>query len=159
MTATDPMLGELLAGSFCITGLLGAGGMGRVYEAEHVRLPRRFAVKVLHEQLRHATARRWRASSARRRPIARVGNEHVIDVVDVLRLKGGRPCMVTELLKGEDLGALPRPGRQAAAPHRHHRSRRQVCRGLAAAHAAGVVHRDLKPSNLFLVRREGGAST
>src|ERR1043165_6418534 len=45
----DPMLGEVLAGTFCVTKLLGEGGMGRVYEAEHVRLPRRFAVKVMHE--------------------------------------------------------------------------------------------------------------
>src|SRR5690348_4377604 len=47
----DPLIGEVLAGSFCIIGVVGSGGMGRVYEAEHVRLPRRFAVKVMHEEL------------------------------------------------------------------------------------------------------------
>src|SRR6266511_673490 len=50
-TDSDPLIGEVLAGSFLVTKLLGSGGMGRVYEAEHVRVPRRFAVKVMHEQL------------------------------------------------------------------------------------------------------------
>src|SRR5690242_19976368 len=47
----DPLIGEVLAGSFMITGVLGSGGMGRVYEAEHVRLPKRYAVKVMHQEL------------------------------------------------------------------------------------------------------------
>ncbi|AUX37439.1 MULTISPECIES: serine/threonine-protein kinase [Sorangium] len=155
VTATDPMVGELLAGSFCITGVIGAGGMGRVYVAEHIRLPKRFAVKVPHEHFashREAMARFEREAQT----IARVGNEHVIDVVDVVRLKDGRPCMVTELLKGEDLGSLLDQVGKLPLPTAITISR-QVCRGLAAAHAAGVVHRDLKPSNLFLVRREGGS--
>ncbi|AUX26830.1 uncharacterized protein SOCEGT47_074000 [Sorangium cellulosum] len=155
VTATDPMVGELLAGSFCITGVIGAGGMGRVYVAEHIRLPKRFAVKVPHEHFashREAMARFEREAQT----IARVGNEHVIDVVDVVRLKDGRPCMVTELLKGEDLGSLLDQVGKLPLPTAITISR-QVCRGLAAAHAAGIVHRDLKPSNLFLVRREGGS--
>ncbi|WP_437754951.1 protein kinase domain-containing protein [Sorangium sp. So ce1389] len=155
VTATDPMVGELLAGSFCITGVIGAGGMGRVYVAEHIRLPKRFAVKVPHEHFashREAMARFEREAQT----IARVGNEHVIDVVDIVRLKDGRPCMVTELLKGEDLGSLLDQVGKLPLPTAITISR-QVCRGLAAAHATGVVHRDLKPSNLFLVRREGGS--
>ncbi|WP_437811723.1 serine/threonine-protein kinase [Sorangium sp. So ce1078] len=155
VTATDPMVGELLAGSFCITGVIGAGGMGRVYVAEHIRLPKRFAVKVPHEHFashREAMARFEREAQT----IARVGNEHVIEVVDIVRLKDGRPCMVTELLNGEDLGGLLDQVGKLPLPTAITISR-QVCRGLAAAHATGVVHRDLKPSNLFLVRREGGS--
>jgi serine/threonine-protein kinase len=150
----DPLIGEVLAGSFCITGLIGSGGMGRVYEAEHVRLPRRFAVKVMHGELAghtEAMARFEREAQA----VARVVNEHVLEVVDVVRSRDGRPCIVTELLQGEELGKqlersgkLPLPTAIAVC--------RQVCRGLAAAHAAGVVHRDLKPSNLFLVKGAGG---
>jgi tRNA A-37 threonylcarbamoyl transferase component Bud32 len=148
----DPLVGEVLAGAFCIVGQIGSGGMGRVYEAEHVRLPRRFAVKVINEDLaRHpdAIARFEREAQA----AARIVNEHVLDVVDVVRTRDGRACMVTELLQGEELGdvldrehKLPLPQAIAIC--------RQVCRGLAAAHAQGVVHRDLKPSNLFLIHRD-----
>ncbi|SRR5260370_41672041 len=47
----DPLIGEVLAGSFRVIELLSSGGMGRVYEAQHVRLPKRFAVKVMHDSL------------------------------------------------------------------------------------------------------------
>jgi hypothetical protein len=136
-----------------ITGLLGAGGMGRVYEAEHVRLPKRFAVKVMHEQYASNTdsiARFEREAQA----AARIGSDHVLEVVDLVRAHG-RACIVTELLEGEELGDLLDRTRKLPLPTAITICR-QICRGLAAAHAASVIHRDLKPSNLFLVNREGG---
>jgi serine/threonine-protein kinase len=75
VSGDDPLIGEVLAGSFCVVRVLGSGGMGRVYEAQHVRLPRRFAVKVMHEQLARqgdAMARFEREAQA----AARVMNEH-----------------------------------------------------------------------------------
>src|SRR5258708_40232374 len=93
----DPLIGEVLAGSFFITSLIGEGAMGRVYEAEHARLPRRFAIKVMHEELLRfpeAIARVEREAQA----IARVNSDNVIDVIDLVRLPDGRPCLVTELL-------------------------------------------------------------
>ena len=72
-----------------------------------------------------------------------------------MRLKDGRPCLVTELLEGQELGELLES--RARCPLGTALTiARQVCRGLAAAHAAGIVHRDLKPSNLFLVQRADG---
>jgi len=103
--STDALLGEVLAGTFCITSLLGSGGIGRVYEAEHVRLPKRYAVKVMHEQFAshaEAIARFEREAQA----VARVASEHVVEVVDVIRARDGRPCLVTELLRGEEVGSL-----------------------------------------------------
>ena len=152
--STDVLLGEVLGGTFCITTLLGSGGMGRVYEAEHVRLPRRFAVKVMHEQFashKEAIARFEREAQA----VARVTSEHVVEVVDVLRLRDGRPCLVTELLQGQEVGDLLDRSRKLPLPTAIALCR-QVCRGLAAAHAMGIVHRDLKPSNLFLLQRDSG---
>jgi serine/threonine protein kinase len=150
----DPLTGEVLGGSYRIARLLGAGGMGRVYEAEHVRVPRRYAVKVMHDQLAsdaHAVARFEREAQA----VARIAHDHVITIVDVVRARG-RACIITELLQGEELGdLLDRVGTLPLA--QAITICRQVCRGLAAAHAAQVVHRDLKPSNLFLVEREDGA--
>jgi serine/threonine-protein kinase len=151
----DPLLGEVLAGSFCVTRLIGEGGMGRVYEAEHVRLPRRFAVKVMHESLSsntEAVARFEREAQA----VAKVDSENVLDIVDVIRVRDGRPCLVSELLEGEELGnVLDRAGKLPLSTSIG--ICRQVCRGLAAAHGVGVVHRDLKPSNLFLCNNEGSA--
>ena len=147
----DPLIGDVLAGTFRVTKVLGAGGMGRVYEAEHVRLPRRLAVKVMHEslmQVPEAMGRFEREAQA----VARIESEHVLEVVDVIRTREGQPCLVAELLEGEDLASvLERMGKVPISSAIT--VCRQVCRGLAAAHAAGVIHRDLKPSNLFLVWR------
>jgi tRNA A-37 threonylcarbamoyl transferase component Bud32 len=147
----DPLIGEVLAGSFRVTKLLSSGGMGRVYEAEHVRLPRRFAVKVMHEALskhREVMERFEREAQA----AASITSEHVVEMVDVVRTRDGMPCLVSELLEGEDLSTVcERIGKVPLS--RAITICRQICRGLAAAHEAGVVHRDLKPSNVFLVRR------
>ncbi len=155
--AEDPLLGVVLAGTYRIVRSLGRGGMGRLYEAQHARLDRRFAIKVLHEaqsRSRDATLRFEREA----RVLSRIRSDHVLDVVDVLRTPDDRTAIVTARLEGEDLKArLDRVGKleigEAIA------LARQVCRGLAAAHAQGVVHRDLKPSNLFLDSGADGRTT
>ena len=150
----DPLIGELIGDTYCITGTVGEGGMASVYEAEHARLPKRFAVKVLLAELARnpeAIGRFEREAQA----AARIIHPHVLDVVDVLHTADGRPCLVTELLEGEELGSLfDRVHKLAAGPAIE--ICRQAARGLAAAHANGVIHRDLKPANLFLCRREDG---
>ena len=153
----DAMIGAVLAGTFRVTKVLGEGGMGRLYEAEHVRLDRRYAVKVIHLDYagREDLLARFDRES---RAMSRVHSDHVVDVVDVLRTPDGRPCIAVELLEGRDLEAFlaergKLPVREALPLFR------QMCRGLAAAHAQGVVHRDLKPSNLFLASDPGGGIT
>jgi serine/threonine-protein kinase len=148
--APDPLLGATLAGTYRIERMLGEGGMGRVYEARHVRIAAKlFAVKVLHPELvrnPEALLRFDREVEA----AARIESAHVVGVQDVGRTPDGRPFMVSELCQGEDLAnRLTRAGRMGAPLAV--RIARQVCAGLAEAHARGIVHRDIKPENVFLV--------
>ncbi|GAB5548560.1 MAG: serine/threonine-protein kinase [Sandaracinaceae bacterium] len=144
----DPMMGIVLAGTYRVVRNLGRGGMGRLYEAQHTRLDRHFAIKVLHEaQSRSRDAVRRFDREAR--VLSRIRSDHVLDVIDVLRTPDDRAAIVTARLEGEDLKArLDRIGKMPASEAVP--IARQICRGLAAAHAEGIIHRDLKPSNLFL---------
>lgn len=147
---SDPMIGAVLAGTYKITGVIGEGGMARLYAAQHLRLEASYAVKVIHDDLAKSPellARFEREARA----AARIRSDHIVRVIDVLQTPDNRPCIVTELLEGEDLqDRLDRVGKLKA--RRAIPIARQICRALAVAHECGVVHRDLKPSNVFLCR-------
>ncbi len=146
----DPLLGKLLGETYQIVRVVGEGGMGRVYEARHLRLKdRRFAVKVLHADLARqpevVTRFQREAESA-----SAISHENVVDVFDVHRTVDGRPYLVGEFLEGVELGAyLDKAGKLESMEAV--RIIRQVCHALVAAHARGIVHRDMKPENVFLV--------
>ncbi|HEY6101331.1 MAG TPA: protein kinase [Anaeromyxobacter sp.] len=140
--------GAVLDGRWRIEALLGTGGMGSVYRAEHVHVGRKAAVKVLHADLCRSPPERERFRREAR-VASRLRSPHVVEVLDFGEDPSGRPYLAMELLEGESLRAvLEREGR--LAPHRAVRLLRQLLDGLAAAHAAGIVHRDLKPENLWL---------
>jgi eukaryotic-like serine/threonine-protein kinase len=146
-------IGKVLGGSYHLVRLIGEGGMGAVYEAEHIRLPRRFAVKLLRAEVGAdpVAIERFR----READIASsIGHEHIVDVVDFNVTGAGVPYMVLELLEGEDLGTrIKRNGHLTPAELRPILD--QVAEALDAAHSRGVIHRDLKPQNLFLCKRGG----
>ncbi|HEU0033013.1 MAG TPA: serine/threonine-protein kinase [Kofleriaceae bacterium] len=147
-TAGDPLIGEVLNRTYKLVRPLGQGGMAKLYQAEHLRIDARYAVKVIHDDLAHDPSLLLRFEREAR-AAGKIHSPNVVQLVDVLRTADGRPCLVTELLEGEDLQTrLDRAGKLAvgeAIP-----IARQICQAAAAAHAVGVVHRDLKPSNVFL---------
>jgi serine/threonine-protein kinase len=146
--------GTVVASRYRIIREIGSGGMGVVYEAEHVRLAQRFALKVLGGDLVQSPelARRFEREA---RTLARLESPHIARVTDVDVAEGGAPFIAMELLHGNDLDQeIERRGRlpwREAAQYVL-----QACRAMSAAHAHGIVHRDLKPANLFLHESEEG---
>ncbi len=151
--AKDPLLGTTIQDRYRIQRRIGQGGMGIVYEAEHVLIGRKVALKTLSEHAAFSAgcvARFQREAQA----AAAVGNAHIVDVMDMGQLDNGAFYIVLEYLEGVELNlALAEQGRFPVA--RAVRIVRQLCEALAAVHRAGIIHRDLKPENVFLVRRDG----
>lgn len=147
----EALLGQTIAGRYTVRALVGHGGMGAVYEAEHVGLGKRVAIKFIDQEF--ATDERVVARFAREaRAMSAIESAHIVTVFDA-GTEGGRPYLVMELLRGEDLGQRLRRTRRVPLPEAMHIVA-QVLKGLARAHAAGVVHRDLKPDNIFIVNSD-----
>ncbi|MGE4056158.1 MAG: serine/threonine-protein kinase, partial [Vicinamibacterales bacterium] len=143
-------------GSYRLVELLGHGGMGEVWRAEHRLLARNAAVKLVRPEvlgaatddearlLLHRFEREARATAA-------LSSPHTIQVFDFGTTEQGNFYYVMELLVGRDLESLvktfgPLPAKRAIF------LLRQVCHSLADAHARGLVHRDIKPANIYVCR-------
>jgi serine/threonine-protein kinase len=151
--APDALVGATLDNRYRVLRLLGEGGMGRVYEGEHLLIERRVAIKVLREDFtrRPDVVERFRREA---KSASRIGHPNIVDVLDFGEAPNGASYFVMELLQGEDLAdVLSRYGQ--LPPERAVLIAFQCCHALAAAHDKGVVHRDMKPENVFLVEREG----
>ncbi len=143
-----PEPGDIVAGKYELVRQIGQGGMAVVYEAMHLRLHQRLAIKVLRpdiQDLQQVLARFEREARA----TAQLRSVHTARVVDVDTLADGLPYIVMEYLEGVDLDAAlqasgPMPVEQAVD------IAMQVADAMAEAHSLGTVHRDLKPANLFV---------
>ncbi len=155
--ATRPRLpvGVVLHDTHRLVRFIGEGGMGAVYEAVHVRLSkRRFAIKILKAMQTGSTTPYARFK--REAEIATsLGHPNIVDVLDFYETEDGRPCMVMELLQGEDLESLLHRVGRLEAPQLLP-ILKQVGAALQAVHDRSVVHRDLKPANIFLVTGDRG---
>src|SRR6185437_12460437 len=145
--------GRVIGDRYGLTGLIAEGGMGVVYEAEHLAMGKLVAIKVLHP--RHArnlsAARRLKREA---RVAGTLGHPNICAIYDMGKLEDGSPYLVLERLHGETLAQrITRD--QSLPPGDMLDILLQVLSALAAAHQRGVVHRDLKPENIFLSRREG----
>ncbi|MCC6213879.1 MAG: serine/threonine protein kinase [Polyangiaceae bacterium] len=145
----DATPGELVAGKYRLTRLIGRGGMGSVWEGVHATLGTRVAVKFIDAE--HAASPEARVRFVNEaRAAAMLRSKHVVQVHDHGLMEDGRPYIVMEFLAGEPLDRrLERVGRLSLQDTAG--IVQQVCRALTKAHAAGIIHRDLKPENVFLV--------
>lgn len=145
---------RVIAGKYKLGRIIGEGGMGSVYEAEHKELGIHCAIKLLSESYAddEVFLGRFRREA---RAAAAVRHPNVVSVTDAGTDDDGVPFIVMELLDGESLGSVLRHERilepDVAASIVY-----QVLEGLKAAHAKEVVHRDLKPANVFIaIQRDG----
>jgi eukaryotic-like serine/threonine-protein kinase len=146
--------GQVIDGKYRVVKLLGQGGMGAVYLAEHMIIGKRVALKVLLGSVagnETAVARFEREAQA----AGRIGNDHILEIFDFGSLADGARYMVCEFLEGETLADRV-TREQRLTPAAVLPLARQLLSGLGAAHDAGVVHRDLKPENIFILRQKAG---
>jgi serine/threonine-protein kinase len=144
----------MIDGKYRIVKMIGEGGMGAVYLGENVRINRKVAIKVLHasytgnEEVMQRFEREAQAAG-------RIGNDHILEVLDIGQLADGDHFIIMEFLDGEPLsGRIKSRGR--LMPVEATPIIRQVLEGLGAAHAAGIIHRDLKPDNIFILKEKAG---
>jgi serine/threonine-protein kinase len=146
--------GHVIDGKYRLVRLIGHGGMGSVYEGENLLIRRRVAIKILHAGStgnQDAIRRFEREAQA----AGEIGNDHILEVLDLGSLPNGDRYMVMEYLDGETLAArIERHGR--LTPTQIAPIARQFLAALASAHAAGIIHRDLKPENIFILRTKAG---
>ena len=154
--ATD-LVGQVVADRYHVVKKLGEGGMGQVYLAEHVKMGRRSAIKVMNPSLVHdsdAVARFNREASN----ASRINHPNVCAIYDFGETPDGLIYLAMEFIEGEPLTDLLE--REGALPlARAAEIFRQTADALQAAHDLSIVHRDLKPDNIMLTRRKGGGDT
>ncbi len=148
----DPLLGQTIAGRFRIEGVIGQGGMGKVYKAMHLSLGKEICLKVLKPALLDdptLVGRFEREAQA----ASRLNHPNAIHVVDFGRVSdGGTLYIAMEYVQGKDLRTLLRDEGPLSETRIIHLVA-QVLSALAEAHAHNVIHRDLKPENIMVEQR------
>lgn len=145
--------GDLVTPNIRLTRLLGEGGMGSVWVADHLTLQTQVVVKFIqgaHVSNADIVSRFQREAAL----AAQARSPHVVQVFDHGLSHHGTPFIAMEFLRGEDLGAyLDREGVAPVAVYADWL--RQIAKGLTRTHAQGIIHRDIKPENLFLSEADG----
>jgi hypothetical protein len=150
----DPLIGRVIADRYQILGLLGEGGMGRVYAAEHVRMGRKSAVKVMSPGMAFSAEAisRFNREAAN---ASRINHPNVAAIYDFGEADDGMLYLAMEFVDGETLTTIiQRDGHLSIA--RAAGITKQAADALHAAHHLGIVHRDLKPDNIMVARHLDG---
>jgi serine/threonine protein kinase len=153
VTAPSASLVNQTIGNYRVVSLLGEGGMGVVYLAQHPVIGRKVAIKLLHAALARdpdIVSRFFNEARA----IHMIAQENIVEILDFGQTTDGQPYFIMEYLTGESLSEAV--GRGPMAPVAVEEIGVQMCRALGAAHAKGIVHRDLKPHNVQLVDKGDG---
>ena len=152
MIAADARTGSTV-GKYRLHEIVGRGGMGVVYRAEHVYIGREVAVKILHEGFggREESIKRFLREA---RAASLINHPNIVEVTDFGKASDGTVFFVMELLIGEPLDALLARDRRLDLM-RAITICNQLAAALGAAHGKGIIHRDLKPENVMLIPREG----
>jgi serine/threonine-protein kinase len=145
-------VGATIADTYRLSKLIGKGGMGTVYAADHERLPgRQVAIKVLNTDVAddpESAARFKREAEV----VSRLRHPNIVEIEDYNTLPSGHPYLVLELLEGETLDDRLRRGPLSLTETK--RVIRQIGSALRKAHEKEIIHRDLKPHNIFIARTE-----
>src|SRR5215204_6723200 len=148
-TTADPHLGRVVAG-YRIEELIGRGGMGLVYRAEHLNLRRRAAIKIIAPELAEASGFRERFNREARIAAA-LQHPNIVTVYDAGE-EDGLLYLAMQYIEGSDLSSVLR-SQGRLRPYRAIDVCRQVASALDAAHGQGLIHRDVKPANVLIEGR------
>lgn len=158
LASTQPQLGSVLADAYRLDARIGKGGMGMVYRGRQLSLDRDVAIKLIRLDRRHNpdTFARFRREID---VVSRLSHPNIVQVIDAGATDDGISYLVMELLIGRRLDQLVADtvarDKRALDPKLAVELFGQVCAGVGAAHAAGLVHRDLSPANVFVRELDG----
>ncbi len=151
---SDPLIGQVLKGTYRIEEQIGAGGMGEVYRAVQMPLGRDVAIKCLLPSLL-STPSMVQRFFQEAKLLSQLNHPNVVSIIDFGNTEAGLIFMVMEFLDGSTLGDLVPQDHGLPMPQVL-RLMQQACSGVGAAHRCNLVHRDLKPENVFVARSAGG---
>ena len=151
----ESLIGQVIADRYRIVSKIGEGGMGRVYLAEHVRMGRKCAVKMISPELARtdAAVARFNREAA---SASQINHPNVAQVYDFGEGPNGALYLAMEFVEGESMAALVRRD-GALSIRRAATLTKQAADALAVAHHQGIVHRDLKPDNILVARQFDGS--
>jgi serine/threonine protein kinase len=149
----DPMIALTIADRYKIERLIGEGGMAKVYEAKHIVLKKRVAIKMLHRStaLNKETIIRFQQEAS---GLSHLQHPNIVSISDFGMAETGHPYCVMDLIEGKSLADLIQEGgikelKQLAKLFS------EVCGALAYAHKKNIIHRDIKPSNIICIEDDG----
>ena len=148
--SNEGLTGRVLGGKFRLIRRIGTGGMGSVYQAVHLELEKKVAVKLLHQQMapHQEVFQRFKREA---KIACKLNHPHIIEVFDFDRTEDGIPYIIMEYLAGEDLEDLLQRRRRLRLDEVMAMFE-GICSAVQQAHEEGVIHRDLKPQNILLCR-------